>query len=107
MGHVTHDPRQIDLRSLPTHAAVLNTNSLPYSQTFVYEQLVNHVRYQAEVFCWRTENLDWFPYEKVHRANAAYAATRFSPAFYRRFRQQRFDVVQGQVMVNRGRFGAP
>jgi colanic acid/amylovoran biosynthesis glycosyltransferase len=79
----------------PRHAAVFNTNFLPYSQTFVYEQLVNHVRYQAEVFCWRTENLDWFPYEKVHRANAAYAATRFSPAFYRRFRERRFDIVHG------------
>jgi len=75
------------------HAAVFNTNFLPYSQTFVYQQLVNHVRYQAEVFCWRTENLDWFPYDKVNRANAAYAATRISPAFFRRFRAKRFDVV--------------
>jgi glycosyltransferase involved in cell wall biosynthesis len=30
-----------------------------------------------------------------HRANTAYAGTRFSPAFYRRFRKQRFDVVHG------------
>ena len=75
------------------HAAVFNTNFLPYSQTFVYQQLVNHVRYQAEVFCWRTENLDWFPYDKVNRANAAYAATRISPAFFRRLRAKRFDVV--------------
>jgi hypothetical protein len=58
VGHVTHDPQQIDIRSLPTHAAVFNTNFLPHSQAFVYEQLVNHVRCQAEVFCWRTENLD-------------------------------------------------
>lgn len=77
------------------HTAVFNTNFLPYSQTFVYEQLVNHVRYQAEVFCWRTENLDWFRYAKVHRANAAYGATRISPAFYRRFREKRFDIVHG------------
>jgi len=73
--------------------AVFNTNFLPYSQTFVYEQLVNHERYEAEVFCWRTENLDWFPYERLNRANVAYAATRYSPAFHRRFSEVGFDLV--------------
>jgi glycosyltransferase involved in cell wall biosynthesis len=77
----------------PRQAAVFNTNFLPYSQTFVYEQLVNHQRYEAEVFCWRTENLDWFPFPNVHRANLAYGVTRFSPSFYRRFAQKRFDIV--------------
>ena len=77
----------------PRQTAVFNSNFLPYSQTFVYEQLVNHARYQAEVFCWRTENLDWFPFPDVHRANIAYGATRFSPAFYRRFAAKRFDIV--------------
>jgi hypothetical protein len=62
-----HDKGVTTLR----HAAVFNTNFLPYSQTFVYEQLVNHVRYQPEVFCWRTENLDWFPHQTIHRANVA------------------------------------
>jgi glycosyltransferase involved in cell wall biosynthesis len=73
--------------------AVFNTNYLPYSQTFVYEQLVNHQRYAAEVFCWRTENLEWFPFDPVHRANAAYGATRHSPSFFRRFRDTRFSLV--------------
>jgi colanic acid/amylovoran biosynthesis glycosyltransferase len=74
-------------------AAVFNTNYLPYSQTFVYEQLVNHIRYVAELFCWRTENLEWFPFDPVHRANATYGFTRYSPAFFRRFRDARFSVV--------------
>ena len=74
-------------------AAVFNTNYLPYSQTFVYEQLVNHERYAAEVFCWRTENLDWFPFDHVHRANVAYGITRYSPAFFRRFRDKQFSIV--------------
>jgi glycosyltransferase involved in cell wall biosynthesis len=77
----------------PCQTAVFNTNFLPYSQTFVYEQLVNHVRYEAEVFCWRTENLDWFPFPNVHRANLAYGATRRSPAFFKRFREKQFDLV--------------
>lgn len=74
-------------------AAVFNTNYLPYSQTFVYEQLVNHQRYAAEVFCWRTENLEWFPFDHVHRANAAYGVTRYSPAFFRRFREGQFSIA--------------
>jgi len=73
--------------------AVFNTNYLLYSQTFVYEQLVNHERYVPELFCWRTENLEWFPFDPVHRANAAYGFTRYSPAFFRRFRDVRFSVV--------------
>jgi glycosyltransferase involved in cell wall biosynthesis len=77
----------------PRQTAVFNTNFLPYSQTFVYEQLVNHIRYEAEVFCWRTENLDWFPFPNVHRANLAYGATRISPSFFKRFREKQFDLV--------------
>jgi colanic acid/amylovoran biosynthesis glycosyltransferase len=80
---------------MPTQrqTAVFNTNFLPYSQTFVFEQLVNHDRYEAEVFCWRTMNLDWFPYPKIHRANLAYGATRISPAFFKRFGAKQFDLV--------------
>jgi len=74
-------------------AAVFNTNYLPHSQTFVYEQLVNHKRYAAEVFCWRTKNLEWFPFDRVHRANFTYGLTRYSPAFYRRFRDEPFSIV--------------
>jgi colanic acid/amylovoran biosynthesis glycosyltransferase len=74
-------------------AAVFNTNFLPYSQTFVYEQLIHHKRYAAEVFCWRTENLQWFPFDPVHRANIAYGFTRYSPAFFRRFREAQFSLV--------------
>jgi glycosyltransferase involved in cell wall biosynthesis len=83
------------LRETNRRAAIFNTNFLPYSQTFVYEQLVHHKRYTAEVFCWRTENLEWFPFEPVHRANAAYGLTRHSPAFFRRFRDARFSIVHG------------
>lgn len=73
--------------------AVFNTNFLPYSQTFVYEQLVHHQRYTPEVFCWRTMNRDWFSFEPVHRANIAYGLTRHSPAFFRRFRHVRFSIA--------------
>jgi hypothetical protein len=39
-----HDKAVTTLRQ----TAVFNTNFLPYSPTFVCEQLINHVRYQAK-----------------------------------------------------------
>jgi hypothetical protein len=36
-------------------AALFNTNFLPYSQTFVYEEIRQHTRYTVEVFCKRRE----------------------------------------------------
>jgi len=73
--------------------ALFCTNFLPYSQTFVFEQLRQHERYEADVFCWRRMNADRFPWPRVHQANPAYVATRRSPAFDRRFRERRYDVV--------------
>lgn len=73
--------------------ALFCTNFLPYSQTFVHEQLRQHRRYRAEVFCWRRMNGDRFPWEPVHRANSAFVATRRSRGFDRLFRDRRYDVV--------------
>jgi glycosyltransferase involved in cell wall biosynthesis len=73
--------------------ALFNTNFLPYSQTFVYEELRHHRRYAAEVFC-RTRLLpDRFPFEPVHVGGPLYAVTRRSAAFDARFRARRFDLV--------------
>jgi hypothetical protein len=51
-----------------THGAValFNTNFLPYSQTFVYEELRHHQRYAAEVFCRKRMLAERFPFEPVH-----------------------------------------
>ncbi len=73
--------------------ALFCTNFLPYSQTFVYEQLKHHRRYEADVFCWRRMNAERFPWPRVHRANPLYVATRVSPAFDGAFRRRRYDVV--------------
>lgn len=73
--------------------ALFCTNFLPYSQTFVHEQLRHHRRYRADVFCWRRMNADRFPWEPVYQANPLYIATRRSPTFDRLFRAERYDVV--------------
>jgi colanic acid/amylovoran biosynthesis glycosyltransferase len=73
--------------------ALFNTNFLPYSQTFVYEELRHHHRYSAEVFC-RTRLLaDRFPFEPVHVGGPLYGITRRSATFDARFRARRFDLV--------------
>lgn len=73
--------------------ALFNTNFLPYSQTFVYEELRHHRRYRAEVFC-RTRLLaDRFPFEPVHVGGPLYAVTRHSSAFDARFRARKFDLI--------------
>jgi hypothetical protein len=46
--------------------ALFNTNFLPYSQTFVYEEIRCHQRYAVEVFCRRRLLAERFPFEPVH-----------------------------------------
>jgi glycosyltransferase involved in cell wall biosynthesis len=73
--------------------ALFSTHFLRYSQSFVFEELQAHRRYEAEVFAWRRHFADRFPFEPVHLANPAYILTRRSPAFMRRFREAPFDLV--------------
>jgi glycosyltransferase involved in cell wall biosynthesis len=73
--------------------ALFCTNFLPYSQSFVFEELQGHVRYQAEVFTWRRMFADRFAFEPVHVANRAYILTRYSRHFVRRFGERRFALV--------------
>ncbi|MEZ4286827.1 MAG: glycosyltransferase [Polyangiales bacterium] len=75
--------------------AVFSTNYLEFSQTFVWEELIHHRRYAADVFCWRTKNLDQFPFEPVHQAAFHYGLTRASRQFDQVFQNQSFDVVHG------------
>ena len=73
--------------------ALFNTNFLPYSQTFVYEEIRRHERYGVEVFC-RTRLLaDRFPFEPVHVGGLLYPATCRSAAFDARFRGAGFALV--------------
>ena len=75
--------------------ALFCTNFLPWSQTFVYEELQHHVRYEAEVFANQRLNEDRFPFENVTLGGRFYTLTRRSKAFEKRFEQESFDVVHG------------
>lgn len=73
--------------------ALFNTNFLPYSQTFVYEEIRQHTRYAVEVFCRRRQLAERFPFEPVHVGGPLYGLTRHSAAFDARFRAAPFAVV--------------
>jgi colanic acid/amylovoran biosynthesis glycosyltransferase len=73
--------------------ALFNTQFLPYSQTFVYEELRQHRRYSAEVFTRRRLLAERFPFAPVHVAEPLYGYTRSSARFDRLFRTQPYDLV--------------
>jgi glycosyltransferase involved in cell wall biosynthesis len=73
--------------------ALFNTNFLPYSQTFVYEEIRHHERYAVEVFCRRRSLAERFPFEPVHVAGPLYGLTRADAGFDRRFRARGFALV--------------
>lgn len=73
--------------------ALFSTNFLPWSQTFVHEELRRLTRHDAEVFARRRQLAREFPFAPVHVANPLYGLTAHSPAFFRRFREIRFAVV--------------
>lgn len=78
---------------MKSRVALFCTNFLPYSQSFVHEEINNHERYEVEVFAWRRFFPDRFPFDHVHMANPLYIATRRSPLFDRVIRDGKFDVV--------------
>ncbi len=77
----------------PLPFALFNTNFLPYSQTFVYEELRHHERYAAEVFCARRLLPERFPWQPVQVGGPLYPLTRRSAAFDARFRERGFALV--------------
>jgi colanic acid/amylovoran biosynthesis glycosyltransferase len=76
-----------------SRVAVFTGQFLAYSQTFIYQELRHHSRYQAEVFCWRRVNEIQFPYSPVHLGGRLYHYTRYSPQFDARFKSQHYAVV--------------
>lgn len=73
-------------------AAIFCRTYLPYSETFIHDQLRHHVRWEPEVFCRETLNLDRFPHPWITTPGGtaeklAYRATTWSPRFARRLRE--------------------
>ncbi|HTV17253.1 MAG TPA: glycosyltransferase [Polyangiaceae bacterium] len=71
---------------------------LPYSQTFIWDELRSHKRYRADVFALGRKNESIFPYPYVHTPGSIpallrYVATSRSARFERVFRSNPFCLV--------------
>jgi colanic acid/amylovoran biosynthesis glycosyltransferase len=75
--------------------ALFNTEFLPYSQTFVYEELRHHQRYAVEVFARKRVLPERFPFEAVHLGGPLYGTLRVSSHFDQLFAQRDFGLVHG------------
>jgi len=73
--------------------ALFCTNFLPASQVFVYEQLRQYRRWQADVFAWRRFNADRFVFPRVIQAGPGYILRGKSRRFERAFEQHPYRLV--------------
>jgi glycosyltransferase involved in cell wall biosynthesis len=73
--------------------ALFASSFLPYSQTFIHDELRFHRRYEAEVFAARRVNADRFAHAQVHVGGTLYRLLSISPRFARLLRRRRFDLV--------------
>jgi len=79
-------------------AAVFTNRFLPYSQTFVYDEVCAHERYDVEVFCKERLNQDRFPYDAVRTpsswlAKRVYENVRYWPPFDRALARGSYALV--------------
>lgn len=77
----------------PRRLALFCTNFLHTSQVFVYEQLRQYRRWEADVFAWRRFNPDRFPSPRVYLAEPTYVLRGRSRRFSRAFAERGYDVV--------------
>jgi colanic acid/amylovoran biosynthesis glycosyltransferase len=77
----------------PPRLALFCTNFLQDSQVFVYEQLRQYRRWQADVFAWRRFNRERFEFPRVHQAEPGYIIRGRSSRFARAFAESRFALV--------------
>ncbi|MBN1609157.1 MAG: glycosyltransferase [Polyangiaceae bacterium] len=80
--------------------ALFSTTFCDYSQTFVYDEFRSHKRYDVEVFCRETRNLERLgvPPSRIHQprtrwSRQLYMTTRYSSEFHRQFLARRYDIV--------------
>ncbi len=91
--------------------ALLRTNFLPYSETFIHDQLRLHERYDPEVFTRQRRNMDRFqghvvhaveelPGRRRHLRSALYGATSLSPRLDAAFEAGNFDIIHAHFGHN-------
>lgn len=73
--------------------AMFREDFLPFSQTFVFEEIGLLQRHRVDVFAGQRLNERLFPYEPVHVGGVPFLLTGHSRAFHETFRSQSYDVV--------------
>ncbi len=91
--------------------AVIRSDFLPYTETFIHDQLRMHVRYAPEVFCRKRRNADQFSGYPVNAVEelpgrrrplraSLYRATQRSPHLDRLFAAGGFDLIHAHFFKN-------
>jgi colanic acid/amylovoran biosynthesis glycosyltransferase len=73
--------------------AMFREDFLPFSQTFVFEEIRLLQRHQVDVFAWRRLNASLFPYEPVYVGGLPFLLTGYHRAFHARFRSQPYQLI--------------
>ncbi len=75
--------------------AMFREDFLPFSQTFVFEEIRLLKRHQVDVFAWRRLNETLFPYERVHVGGLLFLLTGYSGAFHSQFQTRHYELIHG------------
>jgi colanic acid/amylovoran biosynthesis glycosyltransferase len=78
--------------------ALFSTSFVPYSQTFIYDEITNHKRYEVDVFTKEYTNRELFPFPRVFSTGNSlnqlfYLNRAYWPGFDRQFKKQTYDII--------------
>jgi glycosyltransferase involved in cell wall biosynthesis len=79
--------------------ALFSTRFVPYSQTFIYDEVRAHERYEVDIFCKERLNEEQFPYSKaqIHHppgwAEKIYENVAYWPSLDRQIRAGDYDLI--------------
>lgn len=78
--------------------ALFSTSFVPYSQTFIYDEITHHEKYEVDVFCKSYTNKDLFPFPRVFDTGNSfnqlfYLNRAFWPRFDHQFRKVNYSII--------------
>jgi glycosyltransferase involved in cell wall biosynthesis len=83
--------------------ALFTSTYLPYSQTFIHDEIRFHTRYAVDVFTTARQHADRFPHEPVHTGGRLYKYTNLSWKFRRLLRQGGHALIHAHFGVGGAR----
>ena len=73
--------------------AMFREDFLPFSQTFVFEEIRLLQRHRVDVFAWRRLNEALFPYQPVHVGGVPFLLTGYAGSFHSQFQSQPYELI--------------